>query len=168
MFVVYHHQRTMIVPIIPAAKQRQEIEKCGRKYTWIGSGMGTQVRYLHWASKHLFLQIILVVGWFFSFCLSRVVVVVYSEMKAEKEAADRAVSLNVIWIECETRKAKQNCVHCFVNFVSPSMLMHLIDIYRSDKCTQQNMLEQPVSFIDTSNMFKCPFVYASKSDQKLS
>lgn len=44
--VSHHHQRTMIVPIIPAAKQRQEIEN--------NSGMGCRCRYLHWALKHLF------------------------------------------------------------------------------------------------------------------
>lgn len=92
-----------LFPITPAAKQQQAIEMwMGKKniLVWV-----QRVGYLHWALKHLFclLRIILVVAAFL-FCLSRVV---HSAKK--KEAADRAVSLNVIWIEWQTRKEKQFC-----------------------------------------------------------
>lgn len=110
LFVIYHHQRTMIVPT--AAKQHQEIEKCGRKYTW---------RVLVWVHnfatciEQSFSSADHTGCCYFSFCLSHVVCfpIVPTETQEKRGSRSRCViKCNLNWMANEKGKAKLRTILC--------------------------------------------------------
>lgn len=104
MFVVHHHQRTMIVPNNTSSQTTASDWNVDGKKEY--SGMGTASWLLALSIKTSLLPLADHTG---CCCFSFLSLSRRSFREKKKEAADRAVSLNVIWIEWQTRKEKQFC-----------------------------------------------------------